>query len=92
MARLSLSDQIALLNNPARLRIPAFDVINKVQRHRPGEQVVGTALALVVMCESAGVSLSDVIAKAVRMSAPADGPFVPYIQAIRDYAARELHQ
>jgi hypothetical protein len=51
---------------------------------------MGLALALVAICESANVSLSDVIAKAVRMTAPTDGPFVPHIQAIRDYAAREL--
>lgn len=91
MARISLSDQIALLNDPATLRVPAFQVINRLQFHRPGDQVVGTALALVVMCESAGVSLHDVITKAQRMTAAADGPFVAHIQAIRDYAARELH-
>lgn len=92
MARNSLRDQIALLNDPSRLRRPAFNVINRVDHFRPGEQVMGLALALVVVCESAGVNLSDVIAKAVRMAAPTDGPFVPHIQAIRDYAARELHR
>ena len=92
MARESLRDQIALLHSPARLRRPAFVTISRLQNARPGEQVMGIALALVCICESAGISISDVIAKAVRMSAPADGPFVPQIQALRDYAAKELNK
>lgn len=90
MARESLRDQIALLNDPATLRKPAFHVINRMQSFRPGEQVMGMALALVVICESTGLSIHDVLSKAQRMTAPADGPFVPHIQAIRDYAVREL--
>jgi len=87
---MALADHIALTNNPARLRAPAFAAITRLQSAAPGEQVLGLALALVVICESANVSLSDVIGKAVRMSAAADGPFVPHIQALRDYAAKEL--
>ena len=90
MANASLRDQIALLDNPARLRLPAFAVIDKLDHMRPGEQVMGTALALVVMCEAAGIPLSDVISKAERMCAPAEGPFTAHIQTIRDYAKGEL--
>ena len=90
MGRNNLRDQIALLDNPAKLRAPAFAAISRLQSARPGEQVMALALALVVICESTNTSISDVIGKAVRMSSAADGPFVPHIQAIRDYAAREL--
>ena len=88
----SLRDQIALHSRPARLRQPAFAVINALQRvnARPGEQVLGTAVALLAMCQSAGVSIDDVIRKAMRMTGDVDAPFTAHLQAVRDYAANEL--
>lgn len=90
MASNRLRDQIALFDNPSKAALAAFAAISKTQGVQPGAQVMGLAIALVCICESANVNLSDVIGKAVRMTDAADGPFVPQIQAIRDYAVGEL--
>jgi hypothetical protein len=85
-----IRDQIAFLCNAARLRVPAFSVLTRIQDFTPGEQVLGTAVALVAMCESANLSLNDVITTARTVMADADGPFTSHIRAVRDYAANEI--
>jgi hypothetical protein len=70
--------------------VPAFKVIDRVQNFTPGEQMLGTAVALVAMCESANISLNDVIQQARNVMAHAEGPFTHHIQAVRDYAAQEV--
>lgn len=85
-----IRDQIRYLFNPARLRVPAFSVLSRIQDFTPGEQVLGTAVALVAMCESANISLHDVITMARNAMADADGPFTSHIKAIRDYSANEI--
>jgi hypothetical protein len=89
-----LSDQIALFSDATKLMIPAFSVIDRLQMGAehvlPGEQILGTAVALIAMCESANVSLSDVMAKARNVMADVEGPFTAHIRAVRDYAKYEL--
>lgn len=88
----SLRDQIALQSRPALLRQPAFAVINALQRTkaRPGEQVLGAAVALVAMCQSANVPLDDLIRKALSIMGDVEGPFTAHLQSVRNYAANEL--
>lgn len=86
----TIRDQIAYFNNPARLRVPAFSVISRVQDHTPGEQILGTAVALIAMCQTLNVPLQDVLTKAGNALADAEGPFSSHLQAVRDYARNEL--
>jgi len=89
-----IRDQIALFTNAARLRVPAFFVINALQKTKrpPGEQILGTAVALLAMCESANVNFNDLITKAIRVMSDVEGPFTAHLQAVRDYAANEIRK
>ena len=93
-SKASIQDQVALASSGARLRVPAFKIINSLQNSgaRPGEQILATAVALIAMCESTGVNLSTVIAKAVRITSAVEGPFTSHLQAVRDYAGNELRK
>lgn len=86
----AIREQIALAANPARLRIPAFRVIDRMQDYRPGEQLLGTAVALVAMSEAIGMSLHDLLSVAQNAMREVEGPFTHHVQAIRDYAKHEL--
>jgi hypothetical protein len=86
----TVRDQIRFLANPARLRRPAFAVINKLQDFTPGEQMLGAAVALIAMCQGANISLHDVLTTAGKVLADTEGPFTSHVQAIRDYARHEI--
>ena len=88
----SIRDGLSLFNDLPALQRAAFEVVNRMQHQRPAVQLLGTAVALKAMCESANVNLSDLLAQAQRVLAVADGPFTTHIQAIRDYAAGELRR
>lgn len=89
----SLADQVRLASNPAALRRPAFRIIDALQNQQGianGEKVLATAVALVAMCESAGLSFDDVLTKARNIMADVEGPFTAHLQAVRDYARDQL--
>lgn len=86
----TVRDQIRFLTNAARLRPAAFAVINKVQGLTPGEQILGTAVALIALTQSAGIDLNDVMTTAGRVMADVDGPFNQHLKAVRDYAQHEI--
>jgi hypothetical protein len=88
----NVRDQIAFFANAADLRRPAFAVINGLQMTdcKPGQQILGCALALIAMCESANLPLNDVLTKAARALHDAEGPFSTHVRSIRDYAANEI--
>lgn len=94
LSRHGLSDQVRLASSPARLRRPAFAVIDGLQQSEVtgGEQLLGAAVALVAMCESANVPLTEVLAKATRIMGDVEGPFTAHLQSVRDYAAHELRR
>lgn len=91
-----LSDQISLFNDARKLLVPAFSVIDRLQLGAenvlPGEQILGTAVALIAMCETANVSLSEVMSKAARVMGDLENSHVAKAQmrAVRDYAKYEL--
>lgn len=85
-------DGLSLLSNPAVLRAPAFMVIHRMQHIRPEHQVLGTAVALVAITETLGITLSDLIGQAKRVLSDVDGPYTAHIQAIRDFAANEMRR
>lgn len=87
----TIRDQIAYLMDAKRIRRPAFEVINRLQTFTPGEQLVGTAVALRLMCESAGVSMEDVLTVAGNVIAEdTKSAFSSQLNAVRDYAAGEI--
>lgn len=94
LSRQGLNDQVRLASSPARLRKPAFLVIDALQRGEVtgGEQLLATAVALRAMCESANVSLDEVLTRAGLFMRDVDGPFTSHLQAVRDYAAKELRK
>jgi hypothetical protein len=94
LSRHGLTDQVRLASSPARLRRPAFAVIDGLQRSQVtgGEMLLGTAVALVAMCESANVPLAEVLAKATRICGEVEGPFTSHLQSVRDFATNELRK
>jgi len=85
-------DQIRFLLNPARVRRPAVAALSRVQDFTPGEQIVGLAVALRAVCESANISLEDVMAVSANIMRDAEGAHTHHIQAIRDFAANEIRR
>lgn len=85
-----IRDQLRFLCNAARLRLPAFMVIQRIDMCTPGEQILGTAVALVAMCEGASININDVMANAQNVIGDAAGPFTSHVQAVRAYAQGEL--
>jgi hypothetical protein len=94
LSRDQIADQVSLFNDASKLRVPAFAVIDRLQmtaeHYTPGEQIIGTAVALIAMCQSANVNLQDVLTKASRALSDTEGPYSTHMRAIRDYAANEL--
>lgn len=86
----TVRDQITFSTTAADLRAPAFEVINRMQRHKPGTQIAATSLALVTMAEAIGLDPHELIATAKRMSVAAEGIYSAEIKAIRAYAQNEI--
>lgn len=84
-----IRDQIVFAS-PAALRVPAFRVIDRTDGFTPGQQLMGTALALVAMCEAIQLDPHELIGMARNAMADVEGPFTYHLQAIRDYAKHEI--
>jgi hypothetical protein len=76
----------------ARLREPAFLLIDRLQRVDPADQLRALSLAFVAATEAAGLDPHEEVTRARRMMRQAEGPFTEQVQAIRDYARSELGQ
>jgi hypothetical protein len=94
LSREGLADQVRLASSPARLRRPAFMVIDALQRSEVtgGEQLLSLAVTLRAMCESANVPLGEVLSRAASITADVEGPFTAHLQAVRDFASKELRR
>lgn len=86
----TVRDQVALSFNLPRLRKGAFTVIDRVQSLTPGEQLLGSGLAVVAMAEACGIEPHELIERAKNAMAEAEGPFTSQLQAIRAYAQNEI--
>lgn len=86
----TIRDQISFLCSPAKVRVPAFQVINRLDGQAPGEQLMGAAVAIVAMAEAVGLNPQELITRAKRCMSEVDGPYTTHIRAIRDYAANEI--
>lgn len=85
----AIRDQITFAT-PPDLRVPAYRVIDRTDGFSPGQQLMGTALALVAMSEAVGLNPHELIVFAQNAMADVEGPFTYHIQAIRDYAKHEI--
>jgi len=74
-----------------RLQEASFQVINRLQHLPPHNQVQGTALALVAMCEALNINIHELVRQA-RRAADHISAYDPRIKAIRDYASNELRR
>lgn len=83
-------DQIRFISNLPRLRRAVFALLDRLQSFTPGEQVVGTAVALIATCQSANISLDDVITTARNVLAAAEKADDGHLGALRDFAANEI--
>lgn len=86
----TVRDQISFLANPAAVRVPSFQVINRLDGHSPGAQLLGAAVAVVAMAEAVGLSPHELIARAINCMKQVDGEYTYHIKAIREYAANEI--
>lgn len=87
----TVRDQVSFACNPARFRIPAFQVINRLDgEYTPGEQLLGAAIAVVAMAEAVGIAPHELITRAITAMKQVDGPHTYHIRAIREYAAGEI--
>jgi hypothetical protein len=86
----TVRDELTFFSNPALVRKPAFNVIDRMDGVTPGAALLGTAVALVAQCEAIGLSPHELIQRAGNVMNHADGAFTYHVKAIRDYARNEI--
>lgn len=88
----SIRDAISFASSPARLRMPAFEVINGLQRHPPAVQMDALFVAAVAMSQTLGLDPHEMVVRARRILPDAEGAYNSgdQLAAIRDYAKGEL--
>lgn len=82
-------DRIGMVS-PAQVMVPAFQILDRMQRLDPAVQLTATAVALCAMAESIGYDMAEIITVAENTLRDCEGPFTTHIQAIREYAKGEL--
>jgi hypothetical protein len=90
LKRHTVRDQLSFLSDPGRIRKPAFVVVDRIDGYSPGEQLLGTAVALVAMSQAINVPLAELIQRAMNVMGHADAAFTYHVKAIRDYATNEI--
>lgn len=88
----TIEDALRFLNTTQNVRVPAFQVLGRIEDAHPADQIMGVAIALVAMTEAVGLPVGDVLTRAQNMMADAEGPFTIHVQAIRRYAENELRR
>lgn len=68
----------------------AMKVIDRLQSHRPEEQVVGLAATFLLVCEHYRVAVQDVMTVTKNMINEASRKKVPEFDAVALYVANEL--
>ena len=86
----TVKERLVHLMTARGLKTPAFKVISRLQGSEPHEQIMGTAVALIAMCDAVDLSLNHVLTKAQRVLKDVDSPFAFEIGAIREYAKNEI--
>lgn len=87
----TIRDAITFSSDAARVRRPAFHVIDALQRHEPAVQMDALFVAAVAMSQSLGLDPHAMVTRAKRMLPDAEAAHTDHVQAIRDYARGELN-
>lgn len=86
----TIRDHIAWAVDAARLRRPAYHILDALQRHPPATQMDALFVLAVAMAEALGLDSHAMVSRAKRILPDAEGPFTEHLQAARDYAKGEL--
>jgi hypothetical protein len=84
-------DKITHIREPLKLRSSAFKIIDRGQMY-PEYQIMGTAIALVAMCDATGIDMRRLIETTERVKRDIDGPFQVVFAGIEAYARNELER
>ena len=90
----TIRDAISFSTGAAKLRVPAFEVINGLQRHPPAVQMDALFVTAVAMSQALGLDPHEMVARARRILPDAEGAYSSghHLEAIRDYAKGELRR
>ena len=90
----SIRDAIAFSSGAAKLRHPAFAVIDALQHTHPAVQLDALFVAAVAMSQALDLDPHEMVIRARRILPDAEGPFGAgeNIGAIREYAKGELRR
>lgn len=90
----SIRDAISFASGAAKLRGPAFGVIDALQFHPPATQLDALFLTAVAMAEALNLDPHEMVVRARRILPDAEGPFsgADQLYAVRDYAKGELRR
>jgi hypothetical protein len=88
----SIRDAITFSSSASRLRVPAFEVIQGLQRHPPAVQMDALFVAAVAMSQALGLDPHEMVVRARRILPDAEGAYGAghHLGAVRDYAKGEL--
>lgn len=75
----------------AKLKVPAFLVIDALQHARPDVQLSALALTFTILSRTLGIDPHELVSMAKKQLVEADAVRNPHIEAIADYAAGELN-
>jgi hypothetical protein len=90
----AIRDAISFRSSAAKLRVPAFRVIEALQDFPPADQLDAAFLAAVAMSQALGLDPHEMVARARRILPEAEGAYGAgtHIGAIRLYAKGELRK
>lgn len=74
----------------ASLQVPAFNIVDALQKHDPEIQVEATALAFVTLTAALGIDPHELVSRAKRQHADSLRLDNGDLEAIADYAQGEL--
>lgn len=86
----AIVDSIRWFSNAALLRPTVVRTISANQDQPPATQVLGTAAALVALCEGVGIDPHHVVSQINRAKSNVDSPFNSTWRGMVEYAKGEL--
>lgn len=86
---MSAKNELAVTN--ARDAVTAaYQAVSTLQDFKPAQQVAGVSILFHIIAEQLGLSPSELLNKAERMTADADTYYSREVKALRDYVRGEL--
>ena len=76
--------------SPAAIAGITFDLLDTMQNHQPEQATVALAILLSEIAEVSGVSVSELLDKARRITDDLNNHYHPQIKALREFVAMEM--